>query len=147
MSVALEQLDRSSKVFLSYARDDRAYAERLRRILSLGTTARVFTDDMLSVGEPWQERLLQELREADVFMIIGTPRSSGSDVVLQELGAAWAMEKPIVVVTVEEGTTWRPPVESRMIEQVSLPQLEQPGVMERLFARLTRPGAEGSGDR
>lgn len=147
MTTALEQLDRSSKVFLSYARDDRAYAERLRRILTLATTARIFTDDMLSAGGRWQEQLLQELREADIFVVIGTPRSSGSDSVLQELGAAWAMEKPILVVTAEEGTTWRPPVESRMIEQVSLPQLEQPGVLERLFARLIGPGAQDSGDR
>lgn len=147
MSIALEQLDRPSKVFLSYARDDRMYAERLRRILTLGTTARVFTDDMLGAGERWQERSLQELREADIFVVLGTPRSSGSNSVLQELGAAWAMEKPIVVVTAEEGTTWRPPVESRMIEQVSLPQLEQPGVLERLFERLIGFRSKDSGGR
>ena len=135
-----------SKVFLSYAREDRAYAERLRRILADSAGVRVFTDDMLSVGEPWQDRLLQELRKADVFVVIGTPRSSGSDFVLQELGAAWAMEKPIVVVTVAKGATWRPPVESRMIEQVSLPELEQPGVLERLFERLLPSKPEGLGN-
>jgi hypothetical protein len=145
MSRVMEQMDRSSKVFLSYAREDQAYAERVRRILAISTEAQVFTDEMLSIGEPWQERLLQELREADVFVVIGTPRSSGSNFVLQELGAAWAMEKPIVVVTAEKGATWRPPVESRMIEQVSLPELEQPGVVERLFGRISRPKAKGSG--
>jgi hypothetical protein len=145
MSTAMKQLDRS-KVFLSYAREDRVYAERLRRILTDSAGARVFSDDMLSVGELWQERLLQELRKADVFVVIGTPRSSGSNSVLQELGAAWAMEKPIVVVTAEKGATWRPPVESRMIEQVSLPELEQPGVLERLFGRLPRAKLEGLGN-
>jgi hypothetical protein len=142
MSTAVEQLERSSKVFLSYARDDRAYAERLRRILADATGARVFTDDMLSGAEPWQERLLDELRQADVFIVIGSPRSSGSNSVLQELGAAWAMDKPILVVTAERGATWRPPVESRMIEQVSLPDLEEPGVVQRLFQRLARPRTE-----
>ena len=141
MSTAVEQLDRSSKVFLSYAREDRAYAERLRRILAQAAGANVFTEDMLSAAEPWQERLLHELRQADVFIVIGSPRSSGSSSVLQELGAAWAMDKPIVVVTAE-GATWRPPVESRMIEQVSLPDLEVPGVVQRLFKRLIRPRTE-----
>jgi TIR domain len=147
MSTALEQLDRPSKVFLSYAREDRGYAERLRRILVQSVGARVFSDDMLSTGERWYERVLQELREADIFVVIGTPRSSGSESVLQELGAAWAIGKPLVVVTAEEGTTWQAPVESRMIEQISLPELEQPGMVEHLFARLARPRAEGSGNR
>ena len=142
MSTAVEQLDRSSKVFLSYAREDRAYAERLRRILAHVTGASVFTDDMLSAAEPWQERLLNELRQADVFIVVGSPRSSGSSSVLQELGAAWAMDKPIVVVTAERGATWRPPVESRMIEQVSLPDLEEPGAVQQLFERLARPKTE-----
>jgi hypothetical protein len=143
MSATLEQLDRPLKVFLSHAREDRPYAERLRRILSSSTSSRIFTDDMLPVGGSWREQLVQELRAADVFMLIGTPRSSVSDSVLQELGGAWAIGKPIVVVTVEEGATWRSPVESRMIEQVSLPELERPGVMERLLARLPRPQPEG----
>ena len=147
MSGAVEQLDRSSKVFLSYAREDRPYAERLRRILAHGTGAKVFTDDMLSAAEPWQERLLQELRQADIFVVIGSPRSSESSFVLQELGAAWAMDKPIVVVAAEEGAIWRPPVESRAIEQVSIPELEQPGVVQRLFARLIRPRTEDSSNR
>jgi hypothetical protein len=97
---------------------------------------------MLNVAQPWQERLLDELRQADVFIVIGSPRSSGSASVLQELGAAWAMNKPIVIVTAERGANWRPPVESRMIEQVSLPDLEEPGAVERLFERLTRPRTE-----
>ena len=139
MSTAAEQLDRSSRVFLSYAREDRVYAERLRRILAHSTGASIFTNEMLSAAEPWQERLLDELRQADVFIVIGSPRSSGSTSVLQELGAAWAMDKPIVVVTAERGATWRPPVESRMIEQVSLPDLEEPGVVQSLLDRLTRP--------
>jgi hypothetical protein len=147
MSTAVEQLDRSSKVFLSYAREDRAYAERLRRILAHATGANVFTDDMLSATGGWQERLLDELRQADIFIVIGSPRSSGSSSVLQELGAAWAMDKPIVVVAAEEGATWRPPVESRMIEQVSLPELEEPGVVQRLFERLIRPRTENSSGR
>jgi hypothetical protein len=147
MSAALKQLDRPSKVFLSYAREDRGYAERLRRILVQSAGAQVFTDDMLNSGELWYERVLQELREADIFVVIGTPRSSGSESVLQELGAAWAIGKPLVVVTAEEGTTWQAPVESRMIEQVSLPELEQPGVVEHLFAKLPRPKAEGTGHR
>ena len=142
MSTAAEQLDRSAKVFLSYAREDRTYAERLRRVLAHAAGASVFTDDMLSAAEPWQERLLDALRRADVFIVIGSLRSSGSSAVLQELGAAWAMDKPIVVVTAERGATWRPPVESRMIEQVSLPDLEEPGVVQRLFERLTRHRTE-----
>lgn len=143
MNPTVEQLDRSSKVFLSYARGDRVYAEQLRRILAQSTRARVFTDDMIRAGEGWNERLLDELRQADVFVMIGTPRASGSQAVLSELGAAWAMQKPIVIVTAEPGTTWRPPVESRSIEQVSLPELEQPGVLEHLMTRLMRPQGEG----
>ena len=81
----------------------------------------------------------QELEACDVFMVIGSPRAATSDRVLHELGGAWALDKPMIVVSPEMGWTWQLPVPTRAVKHVSLEDLEQPGFIEHLLANLTLP--------
>jgi hypothetical protein len=127
------------RVFLSHAQGDRGSAARVIRLLGAGGRVHAFADSMLGPGERWGERLRRELEACDVFMVVGSPRAAASELVLQELGGAWALDKPIVVVSPEEGWTWQLPVEARSVTHVSVGSLEQPGFIERLLADVTRP--------
>src|SRR5437660_2798829 len=96
--VGSEAKGRSVRVFLSYAAADRTYARHLQEILSPFANFRVFTTDALSAGEDWTPKLREEIARSDVFVVLLSPASVRSDWVLQELGAAWGLNKPIVPV-------------------------------------------------
>jgi hypothetical protein len=59
------------KVFLSYARKDQDYVEELRKDLSVMERKgliRTWYDRALTAGEKWEDRIVQELNEADVII-------------------------------------------------------------------------------
>jgi hypothetical protein len=136
MTAAARKLLPAFRVFLSHAPGDRPAAERVIRLLAAGGQVHTFSDTVGSSGARWAERWRQELEACDVFMVIGSPRAAISDRVLHELGGAWALDKPMVVVTPEIGWTWQLPVPARSVQHVSLEDLEQPGLIERLLADL-----------
>jgi nucleoside 2-deoxyribosyltransferase len=90
--------DRQLRVFLSHSSADVAFARKLRNLLFERANAQVFTDEDLSAGEDWITKLRLELDVADVVVALLTPASVDSKWVLHEIGAAWALEKPIVSV-------------------------------------------------
>jgi hypothetical protein len=138
MSATATQLMPPLKVFISHAREDQPLVERIVRGLTFGGRVLVQTDRMLSPGEDWRSELRRALETTHVFIVIGSPASARSDLVLQELGGAWALEKPIVVVTPEGEVEWAPPIEQSAYKRVALTQLEQPAFAESLLAELTR---------
>jgi hypothetical protein len=138
------------RVFLSHSQGDRPIAERVIRLLAAGGRIEVFGVDVfaesgLRAGERWGERFRQELEACDVFMVIGSPRAATSAWVLQELGGAWALDKPIVVVTPEPGWTWQLPVAAPSAKHVSIEDLERPNFIEHLIGELARPGNPSPG--
>jgi hypothetical protein len=139
MTAAARELLPDFRVFLSHAPGDRPAAERVIRLLAAGGRVHTFSDSMVSSGAKWVERLRLELEACDVFMVIGSPRAAISDRVLHELGGAWALDKPMIVVTPQVGWTWQLPVPARSVQHVSLEDIEQPGCIERLLADLTLP--------
>jgi hypothetical protein len=127
------------KVFISHAREDQALVERIVRGLTFGGRVQVQTDRMVSAGgEDWRSELRRALEAAHVFIVIGSPASAKSDLVLQELGGAWALEKPIVVVTPEGEVEWAAPIEQSAYKRVALTELEQPSFADSLLTELTR---------
>jgi hypothetical protein len=93
---------------------------------------------MLSAGEDWRAELRRALETTHVFIVIGSPASARSDFVLQELGGAWALDKPIVVVTSEGEVEWAPPIEQSAYKRVTLTELERPAFAESLLTELTQ---------
>jgi hypothetical protein len=85
-------------VFLSYSKSDANYGATSQRLLFHRPNVRIFAPEMLSAGEDWQTKLKEELSKCDIFLLILTPNSFDSKWVLQELGAAWALNKPIIVI-------------------------------------------------
>lgn len=126
---------RPHRVFLSFHQDDRVLAEQVRKVLNREAHAKVFSTDAVRAGEDWGERLRRELKAADVFVLIGTPRAQLSDAVLWELGMAWGAEKPVIVVTDRADREIVLPVDVQALQHVSLDELEREGA-SRLLARI-----------
>ena len=143
MSTAAAQLKPAFDVFISHSREDWPIVERIVRGLTFGGRVRVHTDRMLVAGENWRSELRRVLETTHVFIVIASPASAKSDLVLQELGGAWALGKPIVVVTPEGEVEWAPPIEPSAYKRVAVTELERPAFAESLLAELT----EGSSQR
>jgi hypothetical protein len=77
-------------VFLSFANQDRDFAQSLRKHLSiLGHKVWSF-DEQLTPGERWQDAIIARLKEVDALVVIVSANSSRSTWIYHELGAAVA---------------------------------------------------------
>lgn len=144
MSATASRLKPAFNVFISHAREDQPLVERIARGLTFGGRVRVQTDQVLRAGEDWRSVLRRALETTHVFIVIGSPASAKSDFVLQELGGAWALDKPIVVVTPEGEVEWAPPIDQSAYKTVALTELEQPAFAESLLRELTQHSVDES---
>jgi nucleoside 2-deoxyribosyltransferase len=88
----------SVKVYISHSELDTVFARHVRNLLVQRVNAQVFTTEELSAAEKWKPKLRNELSSADVVIALLTPSSVDNKWVLHEIGAAWALEKPIIPV-------------------------------------------------
>ena len=117
------------KVFLSFAYADLAGARKIRNLLFHQLGLQVFLHEDLSAGENWRPKLRKELEHADVFVALLTPTSVTDSWLLQETGAAWALEKPIVPIVTRRDVLNNFPMAldpHAMIEINYLDRLEDP---------------------
>ena len=121
------------RVFFSYAMEDRAYGLKVRRLLSQRLNLRVFTADTLSAGEDWESKLRNELTQCDIFVVLLSPNAIASSWVLHELGAAWALEKPIISVVTHPEMSDQIPAVLTEAEFVDIKDIEHPEVINRIF--------------
>lgn len=121
------------RIFLSYDAADRAYGHKLRSLLSQRPHVRIFTTDMLSAGEDWQSKLKDELSKCDIFLVLLSPNSVSSKWVLHELGAAWAMEKPIISIVTHPEIFSKIPVPLSQIQFVEIEDLEKPEIINQIL--------------
>ena len=113
-------------VFLSYAAADKSAAEKLRRLLSARDDVSVSTVEDLTTGTGWKTRLRNALEQCDVFSLLLTPNTLSSNSVLQELGAAWALNKRIVPVLSGGQAPGNLPVTVSNLQYRSLEALQSP---------------------
>ncbi len=94
-------------IFLSYAHQDAtlvlALVEDLR---ALGNT--VWWDEELSAGQPWWDRLLDQIRRCDVFVFALSPTALDSHACRREWEYAAVLGKPVLPVLVTEGVATTP---------------------------------------
>jgi nucleoside 2-deoxyribosyltransferase len=100
MSQARHPKRQQVKVFISHSHvePDMVFARHVRNLLVQRLNAQVFTTEDLSAAEKWEPKLRNELSSADVVVALLTPNSLTSRWALLEIGAAWALEKPIMSV-------------------------------------------------
>lgn len=77
------------QVFLSYAREDAAQADRLRHLL-VANDLHVWSDADISPGTSWREQIDDALRSADAVLVLVSPASVHSSHVHSEVAAAVA---------------------------------------------------------
>ena len=88
-------------VFISYARGDEKRAREVRELIRSLDSAGLDTwldETEIRAGEDWEKQIEDELRRAQVMVILLTPESSKSPWTLFELGAAIADAKKIIPV-------------------------------------------------
>jgi predicted nucleotide-binding protein len=122
-----------TKVFVSYAHQDRDLAEELIRRLRL-LPVQVWSDDQLKAGENWQDVLRSWLRDSQYFVLLLTPKtlqSTESSWVMQELGAAWALGKTIIPVVTDRRLLDRLPVDLTEAQSVNADDMDR---LEEVFA-------------
>jgi hypothetical protein len=115
---------RPAKVFVSNSPVDMIFARKLRNLLGQRLGARVFSTEDLSAGERWETKLRKELAAADVVVAVLTPSSVRSSWVLQEIGAAWALEKPIIAVATRRDVLNSMPLSLDGSQVIELPDVD-----------------------
>lgn len=90
--------EQKTRVFLSYSRKDRSFAENLRdRMVRDGFDSYLDIHDIVK-GEPWQERLQSLIFGADVVLFLISPDSVSSEVCDWEVNEAERLGKRILPV-------------------------------------------------
>ena len=86
------------RVFVSHANSDHVFASRIAKALS---NAGVKALGQIEVGtrtEGWDEAILADIRSSDILVFVVPEREGAGKNALAELGAAYALGKPIVGV-------------------------------------------------
>lgn len=78
----------SGHIFISYKREERAFADRLRKTLARLVPANVWWDEDLQAGGRWSEDIDVALRDAACVVVIWSALSVESDWVMQEASYA-----------------------------------------------------------
>lgn len=90
------------KVFISYSRADTAFADELLQGLEYDGGIDVFLDrHNIHEAENWRERLGALIAGSDVFVLLVSPASAGSDICKWEIEHAQELSKRIVPVLID----------------------------------------------
>jgi hypothetical protein len=124
------------RIFLSYAVAEREYGHKLRRLLSQRPNLQIFTPESLSAGENWESKLKDEISQCDIFVVLLSQNSVNSEWVLCELGAAWALNKLIILVITHPDVVSKIPLDLRRVQSVEIKYLEShPEVIKQILER------------
>ena len=85
---------RAGDVFVSYAREDSEYVDRLIDHLS-GDIPGVWSDERLQTGDSWSKVLRDRIDAAAAVIVVMSPHSSDSDWVTKEVLFALTRKKPV----------------------------------------------------
>ncbi len=139
MATTQKERDKEAlRIFLGYAAANRTDARKLRSLLSKRPDLRIFTTETLSAGEDWESKLKGEISQCEVFMVLLSPNSVDSRWVLHELGAAWALDKPILAVVTDPEVVSKIPLKLRRVDIVQIKDLEKPEVVSRVLERYEK---------
>lgn len=147
MNTEQERTDAKFSVFLSYSSADQELADKVREYLVHYLDARVFTQDSLSIGEKWRDRLRDEISSSRIFVVILSPHSLESSWMRWELGAAWGLEKPVLSVCTEQNFSAKLPVELEHVKYIGPKDLDNPTALtKKIWVFLNFKGGKKEGE-
>jgi TIR domain len=129
------------RVFISYAQEDQGVAAQVKRILAEAMQNSIIVGPAAQSGELLGSIARREFDESDLYVFLLTPHALDSDRARVELGAAWALKKPTLVVVSDVEHDLQVPIISGLeVARVSVGELERPGVVEDILHRIGRDG-------
>ena len=105
------QQDGKLNVFISYSRDDLAFADQLDASLQLGGFETTIDRRGISGGEDWKARLGSLIRDADTVVFVLSLSSAQSDICAWEVAEAVRLGKRIIPVVCSALGDVKPPQE------------------------------------
>lgn len=124
------------RIFVCHSVEDKEDAKQLiKHLLVSFSNVHIFTADGLSAGQNWQSIVKREISRSDVFVVLLSPTSLASSLVLSELGAAWGLGKPIIPVITEPGIISRLPMTLSNSQVLNLEDIKNPGTINQLIER------------
>ena len=127
------------RIFLSYAQEDQSVARRIEKVLARATQDSIVVRTSPRADETLGSGARREFRDSDLYVLVLTSHAFDSDRAQVELGAAWALEKPtLVVVSGVEPDLQVPLLGGLEVARVSVDELERPGVVEDILHRIAR---------
>ena len=82
-----------TNVFISYSRDDKELADKIRRALADAGVTTSIDDDTVPPGARWRETLVKKLHRADAVVAVVSKSTVESSWTMTELGIAWGANK------------------------------------------------------
>lgn len=95
----MQKLEATMRVFLAHARSDHEFAARLTAALAGAGVHAWDPSAEILFGEDPEESILAHLRDSDLVVFVVPEREGAGKNALAELGAAYALGKPIVAIT------------------------------------------------
>src|SRR5258706_12310862 len=90
-------------VFVSYSTRDLQTVERVRQLLADATIQVFVAEHSVRPGQSLQGSISQAIANCDLFLLLWSEHSKGSDWVQQEVGAAKALGKVVLPVLLDPG--------------------------------------------
>jgi hypothetical protein len=126
------------RVYISHAAADNVLARKIRNLLRSNFDADVSTTEDLSAGGDWESQLRREISDSDYFVALLTPQSVRSTFVLQDLGAAWALGKPIIPLTTRRNVLNTIPLSVDESQMIELADVDDPAASDELARRFSQ---------
>ncbi len=94
----------SISVFISYSNKDGVMAGKLASVLRTLRVETFLAHEDINVGAQWRDVVRNEICECNILAALVTPNFYKSKYTDQELGAAWGLGKPTLLVLVDKMT-------------------------------------------
>jgi hypothetical protein len=135
MTTKQKERIRTINLFLSFATEDFRYSQRIRNLITLRSNLKIFTTYMLGAGEDWDSRLIKEIKQCDIFILLISLNAPKSTYVLMEAGAALGLRKPIIAIDTHPGLIDKLPMvlPNHESARFDIESLDNPDIARKFF--------------
>jgi hypothetical protein len=132
-------------VFISYTKEDSPIAKELHDDLKHSGLNCFMAEIDVPAGLEWQETIQSALAASKQILVLLTHKSINQPWVLQEIGAAWVLRKPLIPALVNVAPDdLRDPIRRYQARPIETPEQRKALVYE--LGRVCRSGSDGGGD-